>query len=857
MNFMISLTDPYAYAFHNTSQDYPLGKRSWYFVNESCLHNRFQIRRLKLTTCEAESQFTCDDGTCISIMGRCDQKRDCDDFSDEFDCKLVSLNQFHYIKDYPPQERGGRRTEVTYHVEILSLDDIRELGMSLNVQFRLNLSWLDPRIIYHNLKDDPVMNSLTQGEKEKIWIPKIIFNNTDDENESILDAKASLSVIKQGNYTLSSIKEEGTDEKYIFSGSENPLVYSRHHNIQFQCNFDMTYYPFDVQMCYMIFRRIPHGRFALNPSQVRSLTYLGERELLQYFIDDWNILTESASGFVIVIRMKRRYLYQLLTTYLPSLCLFFIIHATQYFKISYFHTRIMVSLTGMLVMTTLFLNTSSTLPKTSYFKMIDIWMVFGLLLPFLEVVLHTVTEYRRRDPRYRPPFEEIRAPSCTPIEINPGHAKCKNNARMMGRPGPGHLDFGSKYPSTTCCRDLQNGRHEWMGGGLNTDESLILPLPPPSPTSSHSNLDDKSAGDEAFGIIVQSSPPNTQIVRTCSLRSQERRRKRRDASGSRSSNIEMHGSRSSHQLDGDTTGCTRHVGPTIKVEDAMVEAEDRDQRCPLMRPISGDNLQVKSPDRHSPISDCKLSGQGQRLPSPSTQKALFPSTPTPSSSRVSGLETSPRLEESQSPEIPSNPQILFSQGQSFTCGPDLGYQHHPRHHPHRHHHSSVLSEANEGGDGKKQGQDQSTRLARGKETSAWLLKNNRYWKWIYSCCVRPELTNEQQTNKDQDQQQQQQQQRQKHQFVRQHSRRPGHHCCCCQRGSNPQVRTLNVEDCQYDENAQSGLLTPALPWDIPDESEKPLSRSPDLVTADLSRTIVPLLIFLFNVIYWTVAFLHN
>ena len=45
--------------------------------------------------------------------------------------------------------------------------------------------------------------------------------------------------------------------------------------------------------------------------------------------------------------MKRRYLFQLLTTYLPSFCLFFIIHATQYFKISYFHTRIMVSLTGI------------------------------------------------------------------------------------------------------------------------------------------------------------------------------------------------------------------------------------------------------------------------------------------------------------------------------------------------------------------------------------------------------------------------------------------------------------------------------------------------------------------------------
>ena len=63
----------------------------------------------------------------------------------------------------------------------------------------------------------------------------------------------------------------------------------------------------------------------------------------------------------------------------------------------------------MLVMTTLFLNTSSSLPKTSYFKMIDIWMVFGLLLPFLEVVLHTVTEYSRREETLDGGEEELRS----------------------------------------------------------------------------------------------------------------------------------------------------------------------------------------------------------------------------------------------------------------------------------------------------------------------------------------------------------------------------------------------------------------------------------------------------------------
>jgi hypothetical protein len=30
--------------------------------------------------------------------GRCDHRQDCNDYSDEFNCRLIGLNQQHYIK---------------------------------------------------------------------------------------------------------------------------------------------------------------------------------------------------------------------------------------------------------------------------------------------------------------------------------------------------------------------------------------------------------------------------------------------------------------------------------------------------------------------------------------------------------------------------------------------------------------------------------------------------------------------------------------------------------------------------------------------------------------------------------------
>ena len=54
-----------------------------------------------------------------------------------------------------------------------------------------------------------------------------------------------------------------------------------------------------------------------------------------------------------------------------------------------------MNLTSMLVLTTMFINVSNNLPKTSYMKMIDVWLLFNLLYPFLVVLLHTYMDTLR------------------------------------------------------------------------------------------------------------------------------------------------------------------------------------------------------------------------------------------------------------------------------------------------------------------------------------------------------------------------------------------------------------------------------------------------------------------------------
>ena len=58
---------------------------------------------------------------------------------------------------------------------------------------------------------------------------------------------------------------------------------------------------------------------------------------------------------------------------------------------------ITVNLTSMLVLTTMFINVSNNLPKTSYMKMMDVWLLFNLLYPFLVVLMHTYMDTLRSD----------------------------------------------------------------------------------------------------------------------------------------------------------------------------------------------------------------------------------------------------------------------------------------------------------------------------------------------------------------------------------------------------------------------------------------------------------------------------
>ena len=121
-----------------------------------------------------------------------------------------------------------------------------------------------------------------------------------------------------------------------------------------------------------------------------------DKDLVMFTITDLR-LEKMEEQVHMVITLKRKIQTELLTTYVPTLLLLIIAYSTHFFKAQYFEASVTVNLTIMLVNTTIFTSKIQELPPTSDTKMIDIWLIFSLLVPFGFALIQTAIESYREE----------------------------------------------------------------------------------------------------------------------------------------------------------------------------------------------------------------------------------------------------------------------------------------------------------------------------------------------------------------------------------------------------------------------------------------------------------------------------
>ena len=129
---------------------------------------------------------------------------------------------------------------------MISILEIDEIGQKFKNQFNLYITWFDFRLKLYNMKMNLNMNTLTSQEKKSIWVPKLVFINTEKKENTQNDNKAFAVARRDNAFEFSD--ESVKDNIYMFDGSKNPFVMSRVYDVDWICDFDMRWYPFDTQV---------------------------------------------------------------------------------------------------------------------------------------------------------------------------------------------------------------------------------------------------------------------------------------------------------------------------------------------------------------------------------------------------------------------------------------------------------------------------------------------------------------------------------------------------------------------------------------------------------------------------------
>ena len=138
----------------------------------------------------------------------------------------------------------------------------------------------------------------------------------------------------------------------LFKGSDNALLINHTWSIESLCEFDYSWYPFDVQNCFI------HEEMVGEPyikTRVQSVSYSGNHDLGEYYfrgLQFCDVDKFGRMGMFVDLSFKRPLTGHFMTMFLPTGMLLSISQMSTIFSGSFLEMVIEVNTTLLLVLTT-------------------------------------------------------------------------------------------------------------------------------------------------------------------------------------------------------------------------------------------------------------------------------------------------------------------------------------------------------------------------------------------------------------------------------------------------------------------------------------------------------------------------
>ncbi|XP_076316053.1 gamma-aminobutyric acid receptor subunit beta-like isoform X2 [Tachypleus tridentatus] len=291
---------------------------------------------------------------------------------------------------------GGPPLYIGMDLTIASFDTISEVNMDYTITLYLNQYWQDSRLAFSN---DSYELTLTGDFADKIWVPDTFFAN---------DKNSFLHQVTEKN-------------KMVRLQSDGHIVYGMRFTTTLACMMDLHYYPLDSQNCTVEIESYGYTvRDVVMYWKPYPVVGVEEAKLPQFSIIRYETTDRTevlATGIYqrlsLSFELKRNIGYFIFQTYLPSILIVMLSWVSFWINHEATSARVALGITTVLTMTTISTGVRSSLPRISYVKAIDIYLVMCFVFVFAALLEYAAVNYTYWGARAKKKVAKVKEPEVT------------------------------------------------------------------------------------------------------------------------------------------------------------------------------------------------------------------------------------------------------------------------------------------------------------------------------------------------------------------------------------------------------------------------------------------------------------
>ncbi|ESN91835.1 hypothetical protein HELRODRAFT_90241, partial [Helobdella robusta] len=291
--------------------------------------------------------------------------------------RLLERLTWGYDKRLRPNYHGDP-VEVSITLTILSVSSVSEANMDFTLEFYFRQLWQDKRLEFEKLKEELCISN---EMLETIWWPDTFFANAKSANFHAVTTKNAFLRIKHTGWVTLSLRLTVTAI----------------------CKMDLSYFPLDSQICSLevesyaySMRHIIYRWHPSSPINISNDIQLPQYRLSAYRTKDKivNTSTGEYSRLACDILLERSLGYYVIHIYIPASLIVVLSWISFWIHRDSAPARTtLAGITTVLTMATLISSTNASLPKISYLKSVDVYLISCFVMVFAAILEYTCVSY--------------------------------------------------------------------------------------------------------------------------------------------------------------------------------------------------------------------------------------------------------------------------------------------------------------------------------------------------------------------------------------------------------------------------------------------------------------------------------